>query len=270
MSNLPLAESIGEIALAAGALLLARQQRPRRIETKSSDIDLVTDADPLAEALIESRLAERFPGAQLLLEENGEERAPGEGNESLTFVVDPLDGTTNYAHRLPHFAVNLGVERDGERIAAATYDPSRDELFLAEKGAGAWLNGQRIHVSETERIEQSLLITGFAYHQPGDPDDNHTEFAALNLMSRGVRRFGAAALDMAWIACGRFDGYWERNIQPWDICPGILLVEEAGGQCARYDGATVGLRDREVVATNGRIHEPLTSAVGRARKLAGV
>jgi myo-inositol-1(or 4)-monophosphatase len=265
-----LADTLGEIAQAAGALLLARQSRPRDIDTKSSDIDLVTDADPLAEALIQARLCERFPGASLLMEESGAEKAPGEGHADLTFVVDPLDGTTNYAHRVPHFAVNLAAERGGERVAAATFDPSRDELFLAEKGAGAWLNGRRIHVSDTPSLDASLLVTGFAYRQPGDPDDNHTEFAALNLMTRGVRRHGAAALDMAWVACGRFDGYWERNIQPWDIAPGILLLEEAGGRCSRYDAEPVGLRDREIVATNGAIHDALRSVVGRARKLAGV
>ena len=189
-----LIEHLVDAAEAAGALLRARQRAPREIETKSSSVDLVTDADPKAESLIVDRLSSAFPGAGFLLEEGGEARAPGSGNAALTFVVDPLDGTTNFASQIPHYAVNIGVEREGERVAACTLDVCRHELFIAERG------GRRLcerpafaGLADHASLDDAVLATGFAYLDDHDRDDNHTEFAALNLSCRGVRRFGAAA-----------------------------------------------------------------------------
>lgn len=266
----PLMDTLGRVALEAGALLRAWFSGPREV-TKKGRVDLVTDADRAAEALVRERLLAAFPGAGLVLEEGGEERAPGEGYEGLTFIVDPLDGTTNYAAGIPHFAVSLGAAHaEAGLFAGAVYDPCRDELFLAAKGEGTFLGGRRLRVSATGVLEDSVVATGFAYDRAEGGDNNHAEFAALNLATRGARRFGAAALDFAWVAAGRYDAYWERGLKPWDAAAGALLVEEAGGRVTGYAGGPFELARGEVLASNGALHEAVQHALARARAKAGL
>lgn len=264
-----LMESIAGSALEAGALLRVLQKRPLEVQEKGR-VDLVTNADRAAEDLLTERLKGEWPGARFLLEEGGDERAPGEEHGELRFIIDPVDGTTNFAAGVPHFGVSVGVEGEAGLVAGAIYDPWRDELFVAGREEGAWLGGERLRVSEGARIDDATLATGFAYDRFTNKDDNHAELCALNLRCRGVRRFGAATLDLAWVAAGRLDGFWERGLKPWDLAAGVLLVEEAGGTVTRYDGSAFSLACPDVVMTNGRLHEALLSALSSARRAAGL
>lgn len=262
-------DTLVAIAREAGALLRQMFSAPRDIDKKGR-VDLVTDADRAAEALIQERLFESFPGAALLLEEGGTQKAPGTGYESLTFIVDPVDGTTNYAAGIPHFAVSIAAEREHADICAGViYDPFRDEMFSASLGGGARLNGKNLQVSQTATLEDAVVATGFPYDRHQKQDNNHAEFEALNLLSRGARRNGAATLDLAWVAAGRFDAYWERGLQPWDAAAGALMVLEAGGILSSYDRSAFVLRSGEVVATNPRLHDELCAALAQARRQAG-
>lgn len=265
-----LMDDLGRVALETGALLRAQLGRPRHVDKKGA-VDLVTDADRASEALVYARLAAAFPGARFVLEEGGEKRAPGAGSEDLTFIVDPLDGTTNYAAGIPHFGVSLGALVEGEGVVAgAIYDPFRDELFRAARGQGAWLSDQRLRVSSRASLKDSVLATGFAYDRFTTRDDNHAEFAALNLLTRGCRRNGAATLDLAWVAAGRFEAYWERGLKPWDVAAGVVLVEEAGGLVTRYDGGPFEMGRGELLASNGLVHDETRAALEGARRAAGL
>jgi myo-inositol-1(or 4)-monophosphatase len=269
MSPEALLRSMAAAAVDAGALLRAMQPGSFDV-TKKGLVDLVTDADRAAEALLQERLSDDWPGCRLHLEEEGHRTAPGGGHESVTFVVDPLDGTTNFAARQPHFAVSVAAVVDDEgTVAGCVYDPWRDELFSATRGGGAFLGDHPLAVSRTDSLGDSVLATGFAYGRMEDRDDNHAEFCALNLRCRGVRRYGAATLDLAWLAAGRFDGYWERGLKPWDLAAGVLLVEEAGGRVNAYGGGPFDISSGEVLASNGPLHEALDDAVCGARRAAG-
>jgi len=245
-----------EIAREAGALLRGFYERGVRMEYKG-DVDLVTEADRASEALIKRRLAEAFPDHGIFGEEGTRERLAGE----FRWYVDPLDGTTNFAHGFPVFCVVLGLERraaglaegvDGEMVAGVIYDPLRDEMFTTERGCGAWLNGRRIQVSRTRTLQESLTGTGFPSHKRHESPNVHF-YQEITLRSHGVRRAGSAALDLAYVACGRLDGYWEFKLNPWDTSAGYLLVEEAGGTLTLFDGGKFTLDSREVFATNGHI-----------------
>ncbi len=243
------------IAREAGALQRARFGLPREIGTKSSPADLVTDVDHACDALIGERIRAARPQDGILSEELGERP----GSSGVRWVVDPLDGTTNYAHGFPHFAVSIGIEERGLRVAGVVFDPLRDELFSAARGHGAWRGGERLHVSQTTALGEALLATGFA------PDPTHVArnlpyFGRMLGRSRAIRRAGSAALDLAYVACGRFDGYWELSLGAWDVCAGALLVEEAGGRLSDLDGGAVHLR-APIVASNGRIHADLLAAL---------
>jgi myo-inositol-1(or 4)-monophosphatase len=239
------------IAREAGALQRRRFDEPRVIETKSSAIDLVTDVDRACDALIRERLLAQFPHDGVLTEEDGEIR----GASGWRWVVDPLDGTTNYAHGLPHFAVSIAAERDGRAELGAIYDPIKDELFCAERGAGALRNGRPVGVSSIPELGRALLATGFAYDiHSNDHDDNLLNFVRFMKRAQAVRRAGSAALDLAYVACGRFDGFWELSLNPWDVAAGLVLIEEAGGRVSDFDGAAVPGSARRVLASNGRIH----------------
>ncbi len=244
------------IAREAGALLKGFYERGVRMEYKG-DVDLVTEADRASEALIKQRLAERFPEHGVYGEEGTRERLTGE----YRWYVDPLDGTTNFAHGFPVFCVVLGLERrvaglaedaDGEMVAGVIYDPLRDECFMAERGRGAWLNGRRLAVSATKNLQEALTATGFPSHKRHRSPNVHF-YQEFTLRSHGVRRAGSAALDLAYVACGRLDGYWEFKLNPWDTSAGYLLVEEAGGTVTHFDGGKFTLDSREVLATNGKI-----------------
>jgi myo-inositol-1(or 4)-monophosphatase len=250
------AGAASEIAREAGALLRGFYERGVTTEYKG-DVDLVTEADRASEALIKERLAAAFPEHGIYGEEGTRERLDGE----YRWYVDPLDGTTNFAHGFPVFCVVLGLERrdgslkadeDGEMVAGVIYDPLRNELFVAERGKGAWLNGRRIAVSKTKTLQESLTATGFPSQKRHRSPNVHF-YQEFTLRSHGVRRAGSAALDLAYVACGRLDGYWEFNLNPWDTSAGYLLVEEAGGQVTHFDGGKFTLDSREVLATNGLI-----------------
>ncbi len=244
-----------------GAVLLGAFGRRRTIEYKSG-IDLVTDADRASEEALLEFLGARFPGAAVLAEESG---ASGAAGGRLRFIVDPLDGTTNYAHGLPHFAVNVGVEDEGGLVAGATYDPVRDELFLAGRGRGATLNGEPIAASDRGELGRALLCTGFPYDVHRDPEPPLRLFAAYMTRARAIRRMGSAALDLAYVACGRFDGFWEMKLKPWDLAPGILLVREAGGLAADFAGGQRMLEVGEICAANAALHPHLMAVLAEVR-----
>ena len=225
------------------------------------DADLVTIADRTVEKLIRERLAEAFPEHGVYGEEGTRERMGGE----FRWYVDPLDGTTNFAHGFPQFCVSLGLEQrpasiqpdeDGTLVAAVIYDPMRNELFTAERGRGARLNGKPIHVSKAPELAVALLATGFPSHKRHSSPNVHF-YHEFTLRSHGVRRAGSAALDLAWTACGRVDGFWEFNLNPWDTAAGILLIEEAGGLVTDFAGNHFKLDSREVLASNGLFHQEL-------------
>jgi myo-inositol-1(or 4)-monophosphatase len=255
-----------EIAREAGALL--REHFARGVETEyKGDVDLVTVADRGAEKLIRARLGEAFPDHGIYGEEGTRERLEAE----YRWYVDPLDGTTNFAHGFPQFSVSLGLEKraglehrpagtkpeeDGTLTAGVIYDPTRDELFAAERGRGATLNGKAIHVSRTSELAESLLATGFPSRKRHASPNVHF-YQEFTLRSHGVRRAGSAALDLAYVASGRMEGFWEFNLNPWDTAAGILLIEEAGGRVTDFAGAPVRLRSDEVLASNGLIHDEL-------------
>ncbi|MBW4027872.1 inositol monophosphatase family protein [Acidipila rosea] len=248
------ADAAAEIAREAGALVRSYYDSSVATEYKG-DVDLVTEADRASERLIVERFRERFPEHGIYGEEGTRKQIDGE----YRWYVDPLDGTTNFAHRFPVFCVSLGLERrpaglaageDGELVAAVVYDPMRDELFTAEYGKGAYLNGKRIQVSTVAALAEGLLATGFPSRKRHENPNIHF-YNQITLRSHGVRRAGSAALDLAYTACGRFDGYWEFNLNPWDTAAGALLVTEAGGTVTRFDGSPYRLDSREVLATNG-------------------
>jgi myo-inositol-1(or 4)-monophosphatase len=238
------------IAREAGGVARARFHEPRTIRTKTSEIDLVTDVDHALDALIRERIRRARPDDALLTEESSAES----GSSGVRWIVDPLDGTTNYAHGFPHYAISIGVEVDGQRATGVVYDPMRDELFAAEAGKGATRNGQPIRVSETSELRRALLATGFAYdvHQKRTP--NLTYFERFIGRAQAIRRAGSAALDFAYVACGRFDGYWEIHLAPWDVAAGLLLVEEAGGRISDFDGGAAPASGARIVSSNGRVH----------------
>lgn len=254
------AGAAGEIARAAGALLRGHYERGVATEYKG-EVDLVTVADRETEKLLVERLNAQWPDHGILGEEGTRARMDCE----YRWYIDPLDGTTNFAHGFPAFCVSMGLEHrpagtapdvDGELIAGVIYDPLRDEMFTAEKGRGAWLNGQRMHVSTTETIAESLIATGFpSRKRHGNP--NMHFYHEITLRSHGVRRAGSAALDLAYTACGRLDGYWEFKLNSWDTAAGVLLVREAGGTVTYVDGGEFHLASLEVLATNGKIHAPM-------------
>ena len=259
------AEKAAAIAREAGGLLREFYQRGVTAEYKGA-VDLVTEADRASEALIRERLAEVFPEHGIFGEEGTREGLERE----LRWYVDPLDGTTNFAHGFPAFCVVLGCEhrpaglsagQDGTMVAGVIYDPLRDELFLAERGSGATLNGRAIRASRTKLLQESLTATGFPSHKRHRSPNVHF-YQEITLRSHGVRRAGSAALDLAYVACGRLDGFWEFNLNPWDTSAGVLLVEEAGGKVSHFDGSPFTLDSRETLATNGLIAGELEHIFG--------
>src|SRR5215469_5870782 len=241
------------IALEAGALLMQHFHKGLKIEYKG-DADLVTAADRASEVLIRERIKKQFSSHDVL----GEEQRLADQGGDFRWYVDPLDGTTNFAHGYPVFCVSMAVEQrsTGKRVAAVVYDPTRDELFSAELGKGAQLNSKPIHVSKAAQLKECLVATGFPSHKRHKNPNIHL-YHQITLRTHGVRRAGSAALDLCCVACGRFDGFWEFNLNPWDTAAGVLIVEEAGGKVTRFDGAPFELNSRETLASNGLVHEAL-------------
>jgi myo-inositol-1(or 4)-monophosphatase len=249
-----------EIAVAAaetaGEVLRSGFGREQTVKYKGK-VDLVTEVDERAEAVIGEMLRGAFPGYGMLAEEGG--RRLGEGDSR--WIVDPLDGTTNYAHGLPIFAVSIALERAGEVVLGVVHDPMRGETYVAERGGGATLNGEPIRVSDTDEPIRALLVTGFPY----DRSDMGTAvelFGRLTELTQGVRRLGAAALDLCYVAAGRLDAYYEKGLHAWDVAAGSLILKEAGGRITDYRGREVDLEGREIVASNGLLHPVLLEAIG--------
>ena len=247
-----------ELAYDAGRLLRERAGRPRQVEFKG-EIDLVTEADKAAERLIADGIVARF-SSHALVGEEGTTTGVAVEDAEWVWVVDPLDGTTNFTHGYPRFASSILVMRGGAMHAAAVYDPMADELFAAEAGDGAWLNGRPMRVSTTAALRTALIATGFSYDQDLR-DQQHLVWSELQRRSRGVRRGGSAALDVCYVAAGRLDGYWERPINAWDIGAGALIVQEAGGRVTAPDGGPFDVFAGEIAATNGVVHGELVAAI---------
>jgi myo-inositol-1(or 4)-monophosphatase len=242
---------MSEIAREAGALLMGYFQQHVKVEYKG-DADLVTIADRKSEILIRERIRARWPGHDIL----GEEQGLVDTGSEYRWYVDPLDGTTNFAHGFPVFCVSLGLEHKNRLVAGVVYDPTRDELFAAERGSGAYLNQQRIQVSNIANLSESLVATGFPSHKRHKNPNIHF-YHQITLRTHGVRRAGSAALDLCCVASGRFDAFWEFNLNPWDTVAGVLIIEEAGGKVSDFKGGPFQLNSRETLASNGLLHPAL-------------
>jgi myo-inositol-1(or 4)-monophosphatase len=256
-----------DIVLRAGDIQIEGLSRDVHVRKKGT-IDLVTEIDLACEQMCRAVIAERFPGHAILAEELGAtqgsdgSRAEGGGH---CWIFDPLDGTTNYAHGLPIFCSALALEIDGRIAVGAVYDPSRKELFTAERGQGAYLNGTRMRVSPQTSVLDSLLVTGFPYDVQTDPGEILEMFGAFIGRARAVRRLGSAALDLCYVAAGRFEGFWEQRLKPWDIAAASLMAEEAGGRVTGMDGEDFQVRGGHVLATNGLVHSEMLEIIADVR-----
>lgn len=251
-----------DAARAAGQMLRSEVRGARRIAYKGTPTNLVTEMDARAEALILERLGQAFPDDAILSEETGSHP----GRSGRRWIIDPLDGTTNYAHGLPIFAVSIALEVERRVTVGVVYDPNMDELFSAERGAGAWVGDTRLAVSATPVLDEALLATGFPYNIRETRDTNLPEYGAFSLKARAVRRLGSAVLYLSWLAAGRLDGYWELRVGAWDVAAGSLFVEEAGGRVTNLQGGPLDLDAPSIVATNGRIHEAMLGVLRETRR----
>lgn len=252
-------------AYEAGEVLRSKLNNLRQVEFKG-ERDLVTEADKESERVVLGILRKEFPDYPVLAEESGmvsaESVGEGEGPEMM-WIVDPLDGTTNYAHGLPVFAVSIGLAKGGVPVAGVVYDPVRDEMFWAEQGRGAYLNEDRIQVSDVTRVERALLSAGFPYNVAESDIDNLDHFHTFSKCAQAVRSFGSAALDLCCVACGRQDGFWEYDLKPWDTAAGAVLVEEAGGRITNFAGGSWAYDADTIVASNGLIHAQMIDLLSR-------
>lgn len=246
-----------EAAREAGAILSDYARTGFRVEHKDT-LNLVTDADTHSEQAIVDAIGRSFPDHEILAEERGK----AGGTAAFKWIIDPLDGTTNFAHAFPAYAVSIGVEYQGRCLLGVVFDPSRQELFVAEAGGGATLNGKPIQVSRTPKLDGSLLVTGFAY-DIRTTHSNLDHFANFAVRAQGLRRMGAAAIDLCYVACGRFDGFWEMKLNPWDTAAGSLMVVEAGGRMSDFKGGNFSIYGAELVASNGLIHHEMVEVLNR-------
>jgi len=249
-------EKLKRVALKAvkegGSILMQHFGKVKSIDYKG-EINLVTEADRQSEQKIVSIIKDKYPDHSILAEETGDSG----GSSPFKWIIDPLDGTTNYAHSYPCFCVSLAIEYEGEVIYGTVYDPMREEIFTAEKGNGAYVNGKIIKVSSTQELNHSLLCTGFPYDIRDDIESNILNFRNFLMKSQAVRRDGSAALDLCYVAAGRFDGFWEQKLFPWDVAAGSLLITEAGGKLSNFKDEKFNIYDTEIVASNGIIHHQM-------------
>lgn len=236
-------------ALKAGGIILDKSHRQTRVVLKGR-VDLVTDADLASEEFIVRSIKKKYPSHSILAEEGDELK----NNPDFKWIIDPLDGTTNYAHNFPFYCVSIGLEYKGKIVAGAVFDPERNEMFYASKGNGAFLNGKIISVSKENNLEKSLLATGFPYDIGVSREDNLKNFRRFARMAGGVRRAGSAALDLCYLACGRFDGFWELKLHPWDTAAAKIIVEQAGGKVTDFNGGKYSIYDKYILASNRKIH----------------
>ena len=248
MNNILLKRTLFESLEGAGRLM-TRAISQKKVITKKGAVDLVTQTDHAAERLIIRTIRNAFPSHAFLAEESN-----ASGNSTSRWIIDPIDGTTNFAHGLPAASVSIAYEEHGVVKLGGVYDPFRKELFHAELGKGAFLNGKRIRVSKTKLLEDALLATGFPYNRRKDPDKYLRVFREFLMQAQEIRRFGSAAIDLCYVACGRFDGYWEAVLNPWDKAAGMLIVKEAGGKLSGYSGKPATLDEPSIVVSNGLIH----------------
>lgn len=241
-----------EAAREAGKFLKYSVGRVRHVEVKQGEErNLVSEIDRASEEKIIGIIRRRYPHHAILAEESGGSAPAGD----YKWIIDPLDGTTNFLHGIPIFCVTIAIEYKGEVVAGVVYDPNLEELFTAERGSGAYLNGKRMSVSRTTELIKSLLVTGFPYDIARNPDHAIDHFVSFLVEGQGIRRLGSAALDLAYLAAGRFDGFWEVNLNPWDMAAGILFVEEAGGKVTDFSGSPASIYKKQVLASNGAIHD---------------
>ena len=238
--------------------------RLSQVQEKGRSGDLVTEADKASEAVVLAVLRRHLADHAILAEESG---ASGDKNNPFLWAVDPLDGTTNYAHQFPLCAVSIGLLIEGLPSVGVVYNPILDELYQAAMGLGATCNRQPIHVSGTSTLDKSLLVTGFAYDRRETIDTNYAEFCQFTHLTQGVRRGGSAAVDLAFVASGRLDGYWERGLSPWDLAAGVVLVREAGGQVTAYDGSPFDIYSGRTLASNGPLHQPMIDTLAQVEPL---
>lgn len=247
------------LAHQAGALLMEKFNQSVEIRFKG-DINLVTEADKMSENLIISAIRHKFPDHGILSEESPAILS----KSSIRWIIDPLDGTTNYAHGYPIFCISIALEKDGIMILGVVYDPTRQDTFVAARGGGAYLNGKSLRVSQTSELTHSLLATGFPYDIRESDENNLNYFNVMAKEAQAVRRDGSAALNLSYVAAGRFDGFWELKLQPWDMAAGCLLVEEAGGKITNIKGDSWDLSSYDIIVSNGRIHEQMLAALQKA------
>ncbi len=264
---LELAEFAQQVARDAGGLLRRYWDQPRRVYTKEHAVDLVTDCDRAAEGLIVDAIRRAYPDHAVLAEESAAAAGAAIGDPAepeYCWIIDPLDGTTNWVHSCPHFSVSVAVAHRGIVSAGAVYDPLRDEMFHAQRHGGAWRNEHRISTSPTATLDEALLATGFPHDRREHPDFYVDLFRDFIRTARDIRRFGSAALDLCYVASGRFDGFWEWSLRPWDIAAGALIVEEAGGTVTDHSGNPVRLLRGQTLASNGHIHSQMIDILRRA------
>ena len=245
-----------DLARKSGALLKEKFSQTHKIQYKG-DIDIVTEADKLSEDLIIETIKRNFPDHGILSEESPVITGTGK----LRWIIDPLDGTTNYAHGYPVFCVSIALENEGTIVLGVIYDPMREEMFIAVRGGGLYLNEKKLHVSDVSDLSRSLLVTGFPYDIRESKDNNLNFFNAMAINVQAIRRAGAAALDLAYLAAGRFDGFWELKLKPWDTAAGCLMVEEAGGVISDIAGSKWHLQSPNLLASNGLIHQQMISVL---------
>lgn len=253
-------EDIIKISKEAGEIIRDGFGKNIEVEFKTNETNLVTEIDKAAEKLILDFIKKKYPDHGILAEESGEVK---EGPEYF-WVVDPLDGTTNFTHNLPIFSVSIGVQKNGNTIAGVVYDVMRDVVYSAEKGSGAYANSKKISVTDNDKIEHSVLVTGFPYNIRENPDNALGKFSALTQKARGVRRLGSAAIDFGYVAEGVFDGFWEVFLNPWDVCAGMFLVEEAGGKVTNFKGEKIDIYSKQFLATNGKLHNKMMEIMNNA------
>lgn len=259
----PTKEFVVALCRDAGQMGLDRFGETMEVSLKG-EVDLVTDVDLALDELIKKTISDLFPGHTVITEEGSPEEKPRPSGDF--WLVDPLDGTTNYVHGYPAFCVSVAFVRADQVLAGCVYDPLRDELFYAEKGGGATLNGRAISVSAVDRLISSLLSTGFPYERASLPENNVSYLSRVLNRIQGVRRSGSLALDLAYVACGRLDGHWELYVKPWDTAAGGLLITEAGGRVSNVRGGRWAPFERDIAATNGRIHDQLLAALSQERE----
>lgn len=250
-------ERVIEIAKEAGRFLKENEGKISEIKEKGSFTNLVTDIDKSSEKMIKAFVEKNFPGHGVLAEESGASSPTSE----YRWIIDPLDGTTNFTHAFPVYSVSIAVEHKGEIVAGAVYDPNFDELFSAEKGSGSFMNGKRLKVTSTDKLERSMLATGFPYDVKDNPFRCVEHFEAFLVKSQAVRRMGSAAIDICYVAAGRLDGFWEVNLHPWDTAAAVLITTEAGGKVTGFHGEKYSIYQKDIVLSNERIHGEMLEVI---------